>query len=461
MKSKKLLWIFVFILVSISVNAGLEDEVILYWDFRDGEPLVTDESGNGHDGYIDPAYTEVGNPISGVGLSDVANLGYKINTTSFSSGTITNMSIVLWYNVTEAQTNWFNMYSWGISDANMNFLLRQIPDTNSPLACRLRTSAGINEGYSTSANDNTNIGLHMWSCVWDGTNKRVYVNDTLRSIHAIAGTLSASSWEFSSNPRISHSVDFKGHVYQVIIYGRNLTGSELTELYNSGSGVQLFTAPEPSLTINHNLIANTTVDADELFEEITYNGTVVSTSDLFNCSLFVNRNNVTTINETQALVNMTNLQTFNYSYGFIDDTVYYAIYCNNTDTNDFVGYYDYTVDTTKYINYILNLDIQSTVDEIWGEINMIPIILIWLVLTIGSFILMSGRQYTVGLIIYLYSAIFDLFLTGWIFNTYSSLASTTTYYGFVSAILIVGLTGYTFVKIAIPVYWKRKQNVGR
>jgi len=140
----------------------------------------------------------------------------------------------------------------------------------------------------------------------------------------------------------------------------------------------------PTLTINHNLIDETEVSETTLFEEITYNGTITNINSFFNCSLYTKREDITSHNETQLNVNLSNAQFFNYSYGFIDDDIYFRLNCSNENVTDVTDWYEYEVDTTKYINYIKSLEIQALNNLIWGEIDMI-----WIILFIATFLIVG------------------------------------------------------------------------
>ncbi len=468
MKWKIIISLFLMIFLVSMAQGALTDNLVCSYTFDDTETIssMSVDLVNGYNLTIDGATTGkrgvVDESYSYDGIND--DLNRTATGTEYDADT-GDFTVNFWFNTTEVSDSefFFEMYNTGATNDHISAQIYETGGTDY-LRIHTRTATG-DTGYcqrrvATSTDDSA---WHMLTMIRNGTlctDMILYVDGVLTATSVVAESGDTLDIDNMNKHVVGNSHvgtnHYSGNIDEFSYWLRAITPIEITELYNTGSGLQYPYTATATLTVNHNLV-ETTVDSTSLYEYITYNGTIANTNGLFNCSLYTNISNVIISNETQQDINLSLPQDFNYSYGFIDDDINFRINCSNADVADTISWYKYTVDTTRYINYVLNLDIQSTVNEIWEEINMIPVIMIWMLLTVGGFVLMSGRNYAVGLIVYGYSAIFDLFLTGWLFDTYASLANTTTYYGYMSSLLIVGLAGYTFVKVAIPIAWKRRR----
>lgn len=117
----------------------------------------------------------------------------------------------------------------------------QLYTANSGGIQRLRFDVGLGSpirGESTGGGISTGTMYHVIG-VYDGATVTIYINNVQGSSNSGSGTITASALDLwiSGNP--AYSGDYvNGVIDEVAIWNRALTSTEVSQLYNSGAGLQ-------------------------------------------------------------------------------------------------------------------------------------------------------------------------------------------------------------------------------
>ena len=104
--------------------------------------------------------------------------------------------------------------------------------------------------------------------------------------------------------------------------------------------IDIYESITPSLIINHNLVNESNINRNPV--NLTFNGTISGTTDLFNCSLYNESNLV----ETKLNLNLSNLHSFEFNTTNIDNNYTFSISCNQASgVNDTTTKHFYEIDT--------------------------------------------------------------------------------------------------------------------
>lgn len=165
--------------------------------------------------------------------------------------------------------------------------------------------------YTASFIANNNDDIQYSSYVSEG-----YINPIFRD--------NTTNWE---------AIESKDDFLCFYLAGTNEEIDNVSIYYNETGG----SPPTPTLTINHNLANTDNVNYDLNF---TYNGTISDTTDIFNCTLWVDD----ILNQTDSNVNLSVLQNFDYLVTDQVGNFSINISCENADVSDNTGSYYYAID---------------------------------------------------------------------------------------------------------------------
>lgn len=196
-------------------------------------------------------------------------------------------------------------------------------------------------------------------CLWrdaDTTNTTLYVNNVNKASKIQAAGTGNAAFRICSQHTGAAGL-LTGYIDEFGIWNRSLDPTtEITALYNSGTGFFYpFINPPPvqgTLTLNTNLV--NTINYNDLFINITYNGTESDTSqNIYNCSLY----NGTDVLNTSNNVNVTILNYITIDTTNVEQNYNLSVNCvSGVGINDTTANYSYKVDTinprinTPFIN---------------------------------------------------------------------------------------------------------------
>jgi len=329
---KKILLYFLLILSIISVSYGaLTDNNEAYYTL---DNTLVDATGNGNDltNYGGATYTTSGK-INGAydfdGVDDYMDMGNS------ASLTLDSFTLSSWIYVND-----FSSYHGIIGMGDGTHFFEWFTLTDGTLYFE---KDGSTRPKSITTNTlNTNTWYHV-VLVYNATSQTgdIYINGVEASystyqVGSGSSTIDGTTGNKYIGLRQGGTNFFDGTIDEVSIWSRALSSSEVTELYNSGSGSQYPYASTATITHNTQEFYNT--------ENITIN---LSTSSNVNMSYLLDSNNETLICSD---CNSTQLNLYNLSE-MLHNITYIAVDSNgqtNTSTN-------FTIDLTPPNIQLLNL----------------------------------------------------------------------------------------------------------
>lgn len=142
---------------------------------------------------------------------------------------------------------------------------------------------------------------------------------------------------------------FDGLIDEVGVWQRELTETEVQNLYNGGDFCYPLATPPstpPALLLNTDLV-NNTINYNLNNITISFNGTITNNSDFYNCTVYDNLSQL--FNESN--LNLSQNQNLVYNFSSVEKDFYFNIYCENINASNITGQYKYSVDTIQpYLN---------------------------------------------------------------------------------------------------------------
>jgi len=217
-----------YIKFSVATSSTLLDGLISYWKLDESSGNATDSAGSNTGtntsitysttGKINTCYTFNGS-TSKVDCGDPTNL--RLTTQGTLSAWVYASSIS--NNVIVSKGDWGNDkngYTFVFYDG---YLSLELADASSYI----------------SVIDSNTFTLNTWTHVvatWDSSNAYLYKNGSSVGSSTNGKTMTSTGKTFYIGFNGDHSAPFSGNIDEVGVWNRKLTSSEITELYNSGSG---------------------------------------------------------------------------------------------------------------------------------------------------------------------------------------------------------------------------------
>lgn len=338
---KKIFIIFLSILYLLNIVSALDIDKLKmsYWFDSPGD--YTDKSGN------NLTLSVVGNPLflnqskikGGLILDD--NTYFYLNhssLTTFGKG----ITISFWINSIDEYTGYFE------KSQNSDNEIRFFSDNSGfPYTYFVVKKGGLYCLVYSLDNRVFSNGWQMLSVVYDYNNcgnSKIYLNTT--DITTSASGNYYVSTENTGNIYLFNNVrgggyKLDGAVDNFQVFNATLSQTDINYLYNNGLGRQL-PIPTKSLYITTNLQNNSIHYYNPM--NISFFGEVEYTSEIFNCSLYID-------NQIEySFFNINILQSQNYlkDFGEYEDYNYHTItlYCDNNEVNSTLVY-NYIIDTIQ------------------------------------------------------------------------------------------------------------------
>ena len=210
-----------------------------YWPFDEGSGSTAyDSSGNMNTGTV---INLLANPVSWVG----GIFGGALQFDGQTEVVVSNSPSLNPFSGTTISA-WVNANSWGSSGHAPRILEKGNSDNQYAL---LSTSAGqlefllfgVSNGVLVATAPSTGSWHHLL-CTYDGSSMKLYIDGQIAGQQAAKGVLAITSDNLAigSNPSGNVSSMFSGALDDVRVYGRALSSSEITQLYNTdtvGDGI--------------------------------------------------------------------------------------------------------------------------------------------------------------------------------------------------------------------------------
>lgn len=314
---KKIFSFIILLLTLISFTNALDwTDLEAYYDF-DGGSLV-DLTGNGHDA---------------INTGATATAGIIGGAYDFESSESDWMNIGTGFDFSGTQPFTFN--AWVNTESATGEILSYNPSTTNYFKIQLATGHYYFQRANQYIDTVTTVTTGSWemlTIVYDGSTIKGYRNATLSGSIASSTSYTGGTNLFNIGRRPTGVAYYDGIIDEISIWYRNLSSTEVSELYNGGSGLQ-YTISTPatlivnitSIKANGDLFVNNTVfEVNDITFNVTYE---VNNSDIGN---FTN-SSITTFND-------------------LANGIYYIQFevCYNT-TCDTSGNYTYTINKTTAI----------------------------------------------------------------------------------------------------------------
>lgn len=253
-----------------------------------------------------------------------------------------DFSINIWF-MNDRDSSYATDYALtGVGDDNsacaLSYVIFDTPDDE--LFGHLRGGCGSGDwdtAFPVPFNDGD---WHMLTFTHNKTNNiyKLYLNGTLLGNYNLGASinLNAEPWNIGLHPNyVSSFNDWDGSIDEASLWNITLTDQNVTDLWNSGSGLAYpFTvSTDPTLSLSTDLVSYVNDTSNPYI--FNFSGTVAYTSDIFNCSMYLN----STLNDTILDINITNTQSFNLTYGGQQTGYDVNVTCSNINvTNSFIKY---------------------------------------------------------------------------------------------------------------------------
>ncbi len=239
---KIILMMSMLILMSSFASAALTDGLVSYWAFDEGSGTTAYDSAGSNDGGLvnGPVWTSgrLGGALDFDGGDDYVQTG------NLQTSNINQLTISVWIKPSSlgnavivdkplpSHSDPYYQYLFRISDE----------DTPGQLDIELTLNGNRNVWYTSNSVLNTGIWQHL-VVTYDGIQKpKIYVNNQEKTTYQfIGGDTSGSITGYDTGLRIGKLTNvntwpFSGLIDEVGIWNRALSSSEISQLYNSGSG---------------------------------------------------------------------------------------------------------------------------------------------------------------------------------------------------------------------------------
>lgn len=223
------------LLLATSASADLTTNLVAYWKFDDASGGLADAV-NSHDGSATGSvkYDTTGIINTGIGFHD-ANLNERFEVADHDDFTVTAFSISVWV---RCDTNGvaYSVCQKYDSDSAVGFAIQA---DNSPRVWDFSVWGATVDAASSTGADSVKIDTwqHIVGTRSSGGAMKIYVDGTLQTDQPTVTGEVGGTTVLKIGVSYIDAKDFGGIIDEMGFWTRELTESEVTELYNSGSGL--------------------------------------------------------------------------------------------------------------------------------------------------------------------------------------------------------------------------------
>ena len=223
---KKIIILFLFVLVTTSIFADLNRGLVAYYPFNGN---ANDESGNGNHGIV-------------YGASLTSDRFGVPNRAYYFDGN--NDYIEVMHTDILSSTNAISMVAWinfevgGVQ--NPRIISKDQPEYTGyqlyTYTTNVNRDIGIELGGSFGMSSTSSVGANSWHFIvgtFDGTNIRIYINNVFSGSNYSPGNITQNDNSLWFGQRRYNGLDdFKGSIDDILIYNRAISEIEINKLYN-------------------------------------------------------------------------------------------------------------------------------------------------------------------------------------------------------------------------------------
>lgn len=231
--------IALFLALLPSVTSAALNDAIAYWAFDESSGSATDSSGNGRD-----LTNNNTTPYVAAKINNGADL-------EFGSSQFFSRSNGAYFDVTAGTINcWLKPETIDVTPGNIELWNTETNIGAGGVAFTLRphnsdTIAGYFGGGSNAVGGSTSLNPGSWYMVtfgWDTSGKEIFLNATSDGTNTTDETLTAGASNAYVGSYLGTALYYDGIMDECGFWNRLLSGTEITSLYNSGSGTNPYAA---------------------------------------------------------------------------------------------------------------------------------------------------------------------------------------------------------------------------
>jgi len=255
---KTIIFGLIFLMLIGIVSADLSDNINTYYKY-DGD--ATDSVGSNDGTVVGATQTSSGFINQAYDFDGTDDYIQSANAFSPSAYTVS-----FWFKA-DSTTNPMQLIDNTGTDANDGF---KIYLYNSALYYRHYDGTGTNKDTDTSFSDTSS--WHFVTTTWSGTSMELFLDGTSVDTQTAVGMDATNRMRIGTRPLAVPSQFFDGKIDEIGLWERVLTGTEITELYNAGAGLQypFGGAPPP-----------TTLKVEETFMDKQPNDVIINNNDIY------------------------------------------------------------------------------------------------------------------------------------------------------------------------------------
>ncbi len=215
----------------MSLITGIE----AYYKMEGNSDDATSNGNNGTDTAITygTAYGKINEGASFNGTTS------EIDIASSSSLNPTNITVSCWMKTGTSQNNKCLVGKWQQSDTTYSYLIQFSPTGTNNVAGIVVIGGTAYTAYTPSGNSYDDNSWHFIVMTFDGTSLIVYADNIAGTTVSASGNIQSSttSATIGSYGKATTQTFFTGDIDEVGIWNRALSSTEVSELYNGGSGL--------------------------------------------------------------------------------------------------------------------------------------------------------------------------------------------------------------------------------
>ncbi|MCX6702320.1 MAG: prepilin-type N-terminal cleavage/methylation domain-containing protein [Candidatus Wolfebacteria bacterium] len=206
-----------------------DSSLVGYWKFDEGSGSIAyDASGNNATGTWSGSGTHYTSGKIGSYAGQFNGTDDSISVPDSNKFTSTDITISSWINVVGSFSS-YNPIFYHRQDGNNRI---DIGVMNGGFYCTFSNGTSYNPSYYNAAL-NSGTGWIMWTCQWNGSTVKYYLNGVNVNNESFSGTLPNINANLQIGSRLASSQYFNGLIDDVRVYNRALSAAEVSAIYNA------------------------------------------------------------------------------------------------------------------------------------------------------------------------------------------------------------------------------------
>ena len=237
--NRVLFWVLIFLFLTATAQAYETNDVLSLWNGSISGNTAIDSSGNGNTG----ATTNITSTYDGT--SQMLNFheardSYITQAAAVTNG-LTSGAISAWIKAETQSGDDYDFFAKNAAAFRVQWYQGQSD-------IRFQVNA---EGLTGPDLDPTITDWHLWIFTWDGTNKTIFLDNTLHYSAAEGDNLPSTGDLYIGQNGVNQNDDFAGNMTCITVWNESITYTDATELYAlTRENCDLFAGGPTNITMN-------------------------------------------------------------------------------------------------------------------------------------------------------------------------------------------------------------------